>query len=258
MLRMNYHYTRADVTGMGPLRAWTDGADPADRRRRLQQISAGPVVERLLRNQEQARRLVRAHVVQTVGALLRGFRQFSIPMPLHMIRMVRATLLYDTVAAQLDPKIKRLQGIREILRRLRAPHPHRHAGSRHPAMSDRAGRLAYVKVRRIVDIGNALLFRAEKFLAEPENRIRGGVTQGLYADRFGRADRQDGTGIPGSGRHRGLAWSSRSAKSSPISIWPKTPRRGWTSSTRFLPWSADGQKHSAENHRRGLAVLSSS
>ena len=38
-------------------------------------------------------------------ALMRLVREYEIPMPRHMLRMVRATLLYDTVAAQLHPKI---------------------------------------------------------------------------------------------------------------------------------------------------------
>jgi predicted unusual protein kinase regulating ubiquinone biosynthesis (AarF/ABC1/UbiB family) len=38
-------------------------------------------------------------------ALLKLFGKYQISMPANMIRMVRATLLYETVAAKLYPKI---------------------------------------------------------------------------------------------------------------------------------------------------------
>jgi ubiquinone biosynthesis protein len=39
------------------------------------------------------------------SALLRQVRIFSIPLPLNVLRMIRATLLYDTVAARIYPRI---------------------------------------------------------------------------------------------------------------------------------------------------------
>src|SRR5262249_53265835 len=38
-------------------------------------------------------------------ALLDLFRKYQLPMPFNLLRMIRATLLYDTVAAQLFPRM---------------------------------------------------------------------------------------------------------------------------------------------------------
>jgi hypothetical protein len=101
-------------------------------------------------------------------ALLQGFRHFSIPMPLQMIRMVRATLLYDTVAAQLDGKINVFKEFEKyysgVTRRTRIDMQEAIIRQLLIGPDDSA----YEKVRRIIDVGDALLFRAEKFLAEPD------------------------------------------------------------------------------------------
>jgi len=100
-------------------------------------------------------------------ALTRTAREFQMPLPLNMLRMIRATLLYDTVAGQLYPKInvfkeyakyneKYAAGVqREMMRSfcrqvLTGPDPK-----------------TFVRVQQAIDTGNVLLFRLRRFLDEP-------------------------------------------------------------------------------------------
>jgi predicted unusual protein kinase regulating ubiquinone biosynthesis (AarF/ABC1/UbiB family) len=100
-------------------------------------------------------------------ALLRAFRKFAIPLPLHMLRMIRATLLYDTVAAQLYGRIDVFKEFakyrRGVARRTRTRI--QESVVRQFLMGPDDSK--YVKLQRIADVGNTLLFRAEQFLAEP-------------------------------------------------------------------------------------------
>jgi predicted unusual protein kinase regulating ubiquinone biosynthesis (AarF/ABC1/UbiB family) len=101
------------------------------------------------------------------SALLREVRRAQIPLPLSVLRMVRATLLYDTVAARLyrginvfkeyrwyyDRYARRVQADMQqsFLRQLFCgPDPEN-----------------YVRLRRLWDVGNLLLHQAELFLRKP-------------------------------------------------------------------------------------------
>lgn len=101
------------------------------------------------------------------SALLREVRRAEIPLPLSVLRMVRATLLYDTVAARLyrginvfkeyrwyfDRYARRVQRDmqRSFLRQLFCgPDPEN-----------------YVRLRRIFEVGNLLLYQAELLLRRP-------------------------------------------------------------------------------------------
>jgi predicted unusual protein kinase regulating ubiquinone biosynthesis (AarF/ABC1/UbiB family) len=168
MLRMNYHYTRGDVTGM--VHCVLNLMEPlphidvdAFSKYLQDQWWKGYYGIKSRHADWSERTSFRLWV-----ALLRGFRQFCIPMPLHMIRMVRATLLYDTVAAQLYPKINVFTEFEKyydgFARRVRVNMQESVIRQLLIGPDDQA----YVKARRIMDVGDALLFRAEKFLAEPE------------------------------------------------------------------------------------------
>jgi predicted unusual protein kinase regulating ubiquinone biosynthesis (AarF/ABC1/UbiB family) len=95
-------------------------------------------------------------------------RKHQIPLPRNMIRMIRATLLYDTVAASLYRNInvfKEFQKYSEgVARRTRRK------------MEESAIRQIFLgpddsvfqKVRQIATVANGLLYRVQKFLDDPE------------------------------------------------------------------------------------------
>lgn len=101
------------------------------------------------------------------SALLREVRRAQIPLPLSVLRMVRATLLYDTVAARLFRGINVFKEYRwyfdRYARRVRrdmqrsflrqlfcGPDPEN-----------------YVRLNRIFEVGNLLLYQAELLLRRP-------------------------------------------------------------------------------------------
>lgn len=100
-------------------------------------------------------------------ALFREVRRFQIPIPLNVLRMIRATLLYDSVAARIYPQInvfkeyrkyydgyaRRIQKEiqRSLLRQLLwGPDP-----------------INYVRLKRLWDVGDLLLRQAQALLRRP-------------------------------------------------------------------------------------------
>lgn len=111
-------------------------------------------------------------------ALFREVRRFGIPMPLNVLRMIRATLLYDSVAARIYPEINVFKEYRKyydgyaeriqremqcsILRQLWfGPDP-----------------VNYVRARRLIDVGDLLLRQAQHFLRRPLPDIASLVSKG--------------------------------------------------------------------------------
>lgn len=105
--------------------------------------------------------------VRLWAGLLDLTRDCHIPMPLNMLRMIRATLLYDTVAARLHPKINvfreyrkynedyaervKCKMIRSVLRQsLMGPDPSH-----------------FVRAQEAMDTANLALFRFRQFLDAP-------------------------------------------------------------------------------------------
>lgn len=101
------------------------------------------------------------------SALLRLVREHGIPMPLNVLRMIRATLLYDTVAARIYARIDVFreyrkyheQYARRVRRRIqRAVVRQLFCG---PDLAN------YVRVERLWHVGQLLLNRVQLFLQSP-------------------------------------------------------------------------------------------
>jgi ubiquinone biosynthesis protein len=173
MLQMNYHYTRGDVAGM--VRCVIGLMEPVARidvdefSKSLQDEWWKGYYCLLSKHADGSERTS----FRLWVALLRAFRQFSVPMPLHMLRMVRATLLYDTVAARLHSKINVFKEFdkyhRGVARRTRIDIQESVIRQVLLGPDDSA----YVTFRRVADVANILLYRAEKFLAEPDIGFEG-------------------------------------------------------------------------------------
>ncbi|MDX6444000.1 MAG: ubiquinone biosynthesis protein [Blastocatellia bacterium] len=171
-------------------------------------------------------------------------RKHQIAVPRNMVRMIRATLLYDTVAASLYNKInvfKEFQKYSDGVAR-RAHLQIRESAIRQLLMGP--DDKTVFKLRQIADVGNGLLFRLQKFLDDPEfsfaalagkvySAIRSFVRAFLLAGAAGLgalliavAFHRDHLGVA---RHPGKIWDSLT--SSPLvlkhpSEWQLTPTSG--------------------------------
>lgn len=103
--------------------------------------------------------------------LMVTLRRFEIPLPSRMLKMVRATLLYDTVAAQLDGDINVFH---EFLKFTKAAAKRRRNALRAAAIRQVMLGPDDAVVDRVHQFGRVagrLMFRAEKFLNEPDIRL---------------------------------------------------------------------------------------
>lgn len=91
-------------------------------------------------------------------------RKYEVPMPLHLLRMVRATLLYDTVAARLYKKINVFKEYKKY---------HKDYGKKIRKNIQKAfikqwflgpNGASYIRMQRLWDTGNVLLFKLQQFL----------------------------------------------------------------------------------------------
>ncbi|HEX3554759.1 MAG TPA: AarF/UbiB family protein [Thermoanaerobaculia bacterium] len=100
-------------------------------------------------------------------ALFREVRRFQIPMPLNVLRMIRATLLYDSVAARIYPRIdvfkeygKYFDGYaRHVQRQMQESFLRQLFCGPDPVQ--------YVRLRRFIDVGELALRWAQSFLRRP-------------------------------------------------------------------------------------------
>jgi ubiquinone biosynthesis protein len=112
-------------------------------------------------------------------ALLGQVREYRIPLPLNVLRMIRATLLYDTVAASIYADIdvfkeyrKYYNGYaRRVQRRIQRSLVRQLLCGPDPAN--------YVRLARLWDVGNVLLQRAQVFLEQPLPNFAALVSKGF-------------------------------------------------------------------------------
>jgi predicted unusual protein kinase regulating ubiquinone biosynthesis (AarF/ABC1/UbiB family) len=98
-------------------------------------------------------------------------RKYEIPIPRKMVRMIRATLLYDTVASRLYPEINVFKEFQKysagVAKRTRR-HIQECAIRQLLLGPDDAN---YIKLQQVADVSNGLLFRLQKYLDDPRFRF---------------------------------------------------------------------------------------
>lgn len=100
-------------------------------------------------------------------ALLVLFRQYQLPMPLNLFRMIRATLLYDTVAAQLYHKIDVFKEFRSYYARVTSEARARLWQSVIcQALTGPSSDTSF-RIEQAIQTGKDLLFQVQQFLREP-------------------------------------------------------------------------------------------
>lgn len=112
------------------------------------------------------------------SALLRLVQHYRVPMPLNVLRMIRATLLYDTVAARIYPRIDVFREYRRyyVGYARRVQRGVQRAFVRQLFCGLDYGN--YVRLARLWDVGNVLLDRVQIFLHQPLPRFAAMVNKG--------------------------------------------------------------------------------
>jgi predicted unusual protein kinase regulating ubiquinone biosynthesis (AarF/ABC1/UbiB family) len=112
------------------------------------------------------------------SALLREVRIHRMPLPLNVLRMIRATLLYDTVAARIFPRIDVFKEYRIYHRDHAERVKHRIQRSLWHQFLCGIDAENYVVARQLWDTGYVLLQRARAFLAKPLPSFKALVDKG--------------------------------------------------------------------------------
>ena len=95
-------------------------------------------------------------------------REHQVPIPRNVVRMVRATLLYDTVAVKLHPKINVFKEFEKYTQDVakRARRRIEKCGVRQLFLGPDDSN--FLKLQQIADVANGLLYRVQRFLDDPE------------------------------------------------------------------------------------------
>lgn len=101
------------------------------------------------------------------STMLQLVRDYQIPLPTNLLRMIRATLLYDTVAARLDRNIDVFEEYRKHIRFESERVKREVQEDLWRQLVDGPDPSTYVNLQRLTDIGQTLLFRVERLLNEP-------------------------------------------------------------------------------------------
>lgn len=100
-------------------------------------------------------------------ALLTLFRKYQLSMPLSLFRMVRATLLYDTVAAQLYPQINVFTEFRKYYRQVTRRSRQRLFHSVLWQLLTGPSPESSFRIEQAIEAGKDLLFQVRRFLHQP-------------------------------------------------------------------------------------------
>ena len=101
-------------------------------------------------------------------ALLDLFRKYQLPMPLNLVRMIRATLLYETVAAQLHPKINTFDEFEKYFRGVARKARERMQRAIICQTLTGPSDANWFKIEQAVQTGKDLLFTVQQFLRAPQ------------------------------------------------------------------------------------------
>jgi ubiquinone biosynthesis protein len=105
-------------------------------------------------------------------------RKYQIPIPRNMVRMIRATLLYDTVAARLYGKINVFREFEKYSAGVAARARKRILRSTIRQLLRGPDDSTYLRLQQISNVGNGLLYRVQKWLDDPDfslSRLAGKV-----------------------------------------------------------------------------------
>lgn len=109
--------------------------------------------------------------------LIRVAQKFNLPMNLHMLRMIRATLLYDSIVLRLDNRLDRYHEYTEFMK-VRAQLVKRKWRRK---LRDNAGDGVFLNVEDLGNTFNDLMIRAQTILSKPIVNLGSTVNKWVFA-----------------------------------------------------------------------------
>jgi predicted unusual protein kinase regulating ubiquinone biosynthesis (AarF/ABC1/UbiB family) len=109
--------------------------------------------------------------------LIRVAQKFNLPMNLHMLRMIRATLLYDSIVLRLDNRLDRYQEYTEFMK-IRAQLVKRKWRRK---LKDNAGDGVFLNIEDLGNTFNDLMIRAQTVLGKPIVNLGSTVNKWVFA-----------------------------------------------------------------------------
>jgi ubiquinone biosynthesis protein len=108
--------------------------------------------------------------------MIRTSQKFNLPMNLHMLRMIRSTLLYDSIVLRLDNQLDRYQEYTDFMK-YRAQFVNRRWRKR---LRDNAGDNIFLNVEDLGNTFNDLMIRVQSLLSRPVVNLGSTVNKWVF------------------------------------------------------------------------------
>jgi ubiquinone biosynthesis protein len=144
--------------------------------------------------------------------LIRVAQKFNLPMNLHMLRMIRATLLYDSIVLRLDNQLDRYQEYMDFMK-IRAQLVKRKWRRR---LRDNAGDGAFLNVEEFTNTFNDLMIRVQTMLSKPIVNLGSTVNKWVFAASV--FSRMMGRILLVTALGMGVVWVARILSGEPVSF----------------------------------------
>lgn len=109
--------------------------------------------------------------------LIRTSQKFNLPMNLHMLRMIRSTLLYDSIVLRLDNRLDRYHEYMEFMK-IRAQFVKRRWRR---SLRDNSGDDVFLNVENVGNAVNDIMFRVQAMLSRPIVNLGSTVNKWVFA-----------------------------------------------------------------------------
>jgi ubiquinone biosynthesis protein len=120
----------------------------------------------------------RTSVLQWLN-FVRIARSYNMPVNLHTLRMMRATLLYDTIAVRLHPKIDRFERVRKY-REFRSARAKKRIQKNIRKQIQQGGDEFYLKMEELSNVGEKLYHRTKDLISSPVFNYRSLVEKWIH------------------------------------------------------------------------------
>ena len=120
-------------------------------------------------------------------AFLKATLKFRVPLPEGVIHMIRATLLYDTMASRLDKNVNYYREYRRFARVAGKMAKHRMKKRICRTLERGPDPARYLALEQMMETGNRMFFKLQRLVDSPPLRFTFNLSQGIFALRqFGR------------------------------------------------------------------------
>lgn len=178
---INYHQLRADPEGMARASiAMMEPLPPIDTNAFARELEASYRLSVYAMKSKHSEWWERTSATQWL-AFMKAAMKFKVPLPAGALHMIRATLLYDTLAARLNRKMIFYDEYRRYekfaAKRARKQVKKKIRRNLEHGLDDRY----YLRFQQMTESGNRLMFRLQHFLDTPSLRFADMVKKGVFA-----------------------------------------------------------------------------